>query len=203
MESMPLAGQPDSNPIKRFSGHRPAPLRRERTLPSPGMESHSPLGDQVYSQSPDRAPGQGEPLQQASRLHVHDGRGQGPSCGKPDSGHSISLWSAGHQPQEGCLHQAFVLDLKTFFSLRTSEQGLHRIARRPLESDRINMTCPPAGSQQDARHRPQSRDSLPRTACQGWSWVSLGGGFAIESEMRSGGGWCGGGAVLFLPSFHL
>ena len=149
---MPLVGQPDSDPIKRLSGHRPAPLRRERTLPSPGMESHSPLSDQVYSQSPDRAPGQGEPLPQASRLHVHDGHGEGPSCGKPEhfeSEHSISLSSAGHQPQEGCLHQAFVLDFKIFFSLRTSERGLHRIARRPLESDRINMTCSPARSQQD------------------------------------------------------
>ena len=76
---MPLVGQPDCDPIKQLSGHRPAPPRRARPVTSPGMESHSPpQWPSLQAVTRQSAPGQGEQLEQASRLHVHDGRGQGP-----------------------------------------------------------------------------------------------------------------------------
>lgn len=56
--------------------------------------------DQTYSQSPDRVlQGREGTTGQASRLHVLNGAWAGPSCGKPDPGHTISLSALATNPR--------------------------------------------------------------------------------------------------------
>ena len=163
---MPLVGQPNSDLTERLSGHRCAPQRGERTAVGLGTQTHTPrvtkftVSHQAESSRAERTTSAGSP--------VSDGRGEGPSRGQPDSGRWISLLRAGHQDQAGCLHQGCVLDLKTLFSLQTSERGLKRTATRPLVSDGINTTHPSCWfSAGHLTPRPHPLNSFPRTGCQG------------------------------------